>query len=369
MTKVQISGGMFIAIVINLIYAKAIGLTQGSIAREVGSDMWLSTLLSIIQGVFVMWLTFKVMVRSPKHTIIQQSSFLLGKWGGKIVALLLFLFLTGAFVVVLATFVYHLNDYFLPDAPIFLFCLVAFIVGVFSAFHGLEVIARVALISGLFLFFLNMLIILGSLSYFDIRELMPVFDSGVERTAWASRYHNSDWAIATVIAGILYPSIAKKESTFHPGVMGILFAGFMVIMWPILEAGVLSPEVTGSYNISCMQMARSAEVGLFLHRYELIMIAFFAVSTFTQVSIIFLSASICTQQMFGMKDFRPVLIPVGLLLSLVGLWIVLDHSRAMIFIENYWVTLALSIAIPLPILLWILGKIFKGRLKQGAKGG
>lgn len=40
--KVQITNGMFMALVINMLYAKAVGVTQGAMAREVGGDIWLS---------------------------------------------------------------------------------------------------------------------------------------------------------------------------------------------------------------------------------------------------------------------------------------------------------------------------------------
>ncbi len=365
--KIQISNGMFVAIIINLIYAKAIGLTQGSIAREVGRDMWVATFISILQGLFIMYVTVKALQRTPEHNLVQQSSILLGKWAGKLIAIVLFIFFIGAYSAALATFVYHLNDYFLPEAPIFVFVLLALIVGVYAAYFGIEVIGRMALIGVLSLFLLNILILLGSLSYFDIRELMPVLDSGIVRTTWASRFHNTDWAIATVITSILLPYVKRKQVWGNSSILGLVFAGFLVILWPILETGSLSASVTGDYLISCMQMARSAEIGFFLHRYEMIMIAFFALSTFTQIMILFLSAAVCAKDVLGIKDFRPMIIPSSLILSLIGLWVVIDHGRAIIFIEEYWVIIAHAIAIPLPILLWILGYFFKKKLKTGSK--
>jgi len=365
--KIQISNGMFMAIIINLIYAKAIGLTQGSIAREVGRDMWISTFISILQGLFIMYITVKALQRTPEHNMVQQSKILLGKWTGKFVAIVFFVFLIGAYGAVLTTFVYHLNDYFLPEAPIFVFVLIALIVGVYATYFGIEVIGRMALIGVLSLFLLNILILMGSLSYFDIRELMPVLDSGIVRTTWASRFHNTDWAIATVISAILLPYVKSKDVWGNSGLLGLVFAGFMVILWPVLETGSLSASVTGDYLISCMQMARSAQIGYFLHRYEMIMIAFFAISTFTQIMLLFLCAAVCMKDVFNLRDFRPAVIPSSVILSLIGLWIVTNHSRAMLFVENYWVILAHAIAFPLPILLWILGYFFKKKLEKGSK--
>jgi spore germination protein KB len=362
--KVRISNGMFMALIINIVYAKAIGLTQGSIAREVGGDMWISTLLSAIQGSLMMLITVYVIRRAPNSNIFEQSELLLGKWFGKIICLSMFIFFVGASGAVFTTFVYHLKDYFLPEAPTLIFIAAGFIIGIFALFHGIEVIGRMALIGVFSILMLNILIILGSLGEFDIRELMPVFRNGVMPSLWASRHNNTDWALAVMMAAIILPIVKKPETWRKSGPIGILLGGVFVIIWPILEAGVLSAEVTGQYIISCMQMARSAQIGLFVHRYEMIMIALFSLSALTQIMMTFYCATISIQRLFSINNYKVVIIPVGVILSAFGYWIVLDHHRAITFVETYWVMLAMSIAIGIPLILLVLGSLFKKKLAK-----
>ncbi|MFS0862477.1 GerAB/ArcD/ProY family transporter [Fredinandcohnia sp. 179-A 10B2 NHS] len=360
--RVQITNGMFMAIIINLVYAKAIGLTQGSMAREIGSDMWIATALSTFQGALFMLLTVLIIRRLPQSDLIEQSAVLGGKWFSKVISLLLFVFFIGAFGAVMTTFVYHLKDYFLPDAPILLFIIVPFLIGVYGIMFGLEVIGRMAVIGILSILALNILLLLGSLSNFDIRELLPVFRSGVGETLWASRHNNTDWAMATMMAALILPNVKNPKTWGKSGVAGIGYGGAFVLMWPILEAGVLSAEVTGNYIISCMQMARSAEIGLFIHRYEMIMIAFFALSSITQILMTLLCASISFQRLFNLKDYRPVIIPVGIILCAYSYWLVFDHHRAIMIMENQWVLVASVISIFVPGFVWTLGIIRKKKL-------
>lgn len=357
--KVQITNGMLMAIIINTVYAKAIGLTQGTMAREVGSDAWISTILATLQGVLIVWLTVIVIRRYPSGDIMDQSKLLLGKWFSKVISLIVFIFFIGAYGAIMTTYVYHLMDYFLPEAPIYLFIIIAFLVGCYAAYFGIEVIGRMALIGVFSVLSLNILLMLGSFSQFDIRELLPTFQSGVVNTIWASRHHNTDWAMATMTAAVILPYVKSHKEWGKSGSAGILFGGAFVVMWPILEVGVLSAEVTAQYIVSCMQMARSAEIGQFIHRYEMIMVAFFAISILTQIMMCFLCASTAASKLFGLKDYRPMIIPVALILSGFGFWIVFDHHRAMDFLETTWVSIALSIAFAVPIFLLILGTFLK----------
>jgi spore germination protein KB len=367
--KVRISNGMFMALIINMVYAKAIGLTQGSIAREVGGDMWISTILSSLQGFLIMLLTVYVIRKAPDMNIFEQSEVLLGKWFGKIISLILFFFFVGAAGAVFSTFVYHLKDYFLPEAPTILFISAGLIIAIYALFHGIEVIGRMALIGVFSILMLNILIIIGSLAHFDIRELMPVFQHGLVNDLWASRHNNTDWAMATMMALIILPIVKDNKTWGKSGSYGILLGGLFVVIWPILESGVLSPEITGQYIISCMQMARSAEIGLFIHRYEMIMIAFFALSALVQIIMTFYCATISIQSLFALKNYKRIIIPVSLILSAFGYWIVLDHHRAMKYIESYWVMIAMFISVGVPLILLILGFIFKKKLERAKAEG
>lgn len=362
--RVQISNGMFMGIIINMVYAKAIGITQGSLAREVGNDMWISTIFSTLQGIIMIVFVTYVIKRTPKMDIFEQSEVLLGKIFSKMIALFFFIFFLFAFGGVIATFVYHLKDFFLPDAPLLLFIIAAFIMGVYGIFFGLEVIGRMALIGVFSIIALNVLIILGSISEFRLEELEPIFESGFFSTLWASRHHDTDWLMATMMAAIILPHVGKQESWGKSGIVGIGLGGLFVVLWPILQTGVLTSEVTAQYFVACMQMARSAHIGLFLHRYELIMVAFFAISALIQIMMTFLCASIAVQRLFGLKDYRPVIVPVALILCGGGYWLVFDHQIAMDFLERTWVFVALSIGFGVPLLIWGIGFLFKKKIKN-----
>ncbi|PZD97458.1 spore gernimation protein [Paenibacillus sambharensis] len=360
--KIQIPSGMLLALVINIVYAKAIGVTQGIMAREVGSDMWIATLAATAQGMVIMALTAAVLRKHPDCDFITFAEKQLGGWFGKLVAVLIFAFFLFSFGPIMVTFVYHLKDYFLPEAPTILFVLVGCIVGVYGCYLGLEVMGRMAYVGLASIMLLNTLLLIGSMHEFDIQNLRPVLESSASSILWASRQHNTDWAMATLMTAIILPYVRSPAKRGRAGVIGMVYGGLFILMWPLLETGVLSASVTSEYIVACMQMARSAHIGQFLHRYEMIMIALFATSALIQIMMSLYCASFCLMRITGRSDYRPMIIPVSLLLGGFGYWLVDDHLRAMSFTDNYWPLICMPIAFGLPVLLWLVSLIKRRRI-------
>ncbi|WP_088104189.1 GerAB/ArcD/ProY family transporter [Halalkalibacter urbisdiaboli] len=363
--RIQISNGMLIAIIINIVYAKSIGVTQGILARQAGGDMWLITIFSTILGLGVMWLMVKIIKRYPDKNIFEHMNVLTGKWGEKLIGLCIFIFFLGAFGTVMITVVYHLHDFFLPDLPIYIFVVLIVGVGIYGIMKGVEVISRLALLGVFSIIILNILLLLGSLDYFTIREFFPVLRNGFFNAVEVTKHHNADWAMAIFMVAILLPMVKEKEKWTKSSRVAMIYSGLLILMWPILEVGVLSPELTGQYLVSCMQMARSAEIGLFIHRYELIMVIFFAMSALIQVMMCLLCGTISVKHLLGMKKINGLFIPVSLIMGGFGYWVVSDHNRAMDLLTYYWPPIAMPITFGVPIVIFLLGLVLKR--KGGAK--
>lgn len=362
--RTQISNSILLAIVINIVYAKAIGVTQGAIARQVGADMWIVTILSILFGLLMMWVVVMIIKRTPEKNMLEQSKVLFGTWGEKIFSALFFLFFLGAYGGVMITIVYHLMDYFLPDVPTVIFIIATTGVGLYGLSKGIEVIGRFAVLGLFSISILNILILFGSLDNFHVHHFFPVMQNNLWSNLQATSHHNSDWAMAVLMVAIILPMVKQKEKWNKYTLKSVFIGGGFILMWPLLQVGTLSPEVTGQYIVSCMQMARSAEIGLFVHRYELIMVVFFSISALVQVMTCLICASISAKHVVGAKNINKLYLPTALLLGGFGYWIVDDHMRAMHYLEDYWPVLSMSIIIGITVLVLLFGTIFKRKLVQ-----
>jgi spore germination protein (amino acid permease) len=364
--KEKITNGMLIALIINMIYPKSIGVSQGVMAREIGSDIWLSTIFSCVQALIIMAIVVTVVKNLPKEPVFTGKLKLFINGLKRLIYILLFIFFIVAFGDIMLIFVYHLRDYFLPEAPVWVFVLFGTLIGMYAIFHGIEVSGRLALLGVIFVVLFNILLLLGSLKQFDIRELQPLFNSGVGKTYWASRHMLTDWAAPIMVTIILISDVNKIEFVRKSTIIGVLFATGIMVIWPILEVGVLSAEITAQFIVSCMQMARNAEIGLFIHRYEMIMVAFFSFSIFTQIITTLYCASYSAKKIFNLDDYRKMIIPSALILSGYSLWLLKDHHHAMHITENQRVTVGLSLLFIVPLLFFILGFIYKWKNSKTA---
>ena len=353
---------MLSALIINIMYAKAIGVTMGIMAREVGSDMWIASVVSFAKGVLIMLLTVVLIRRVQGKDIVDGANLIFGKLGEKLVAFIVFVFFVMTFGVVMVTFVYHLKDYFLPDTPTIYFVVVAMIVGIYGCYAGLEVMGRMALVGVFSILTLNILLMFGSIHSIDINNLLPIMDNPFLKILWASRQNDTDWAMATMMAAMILPHVVESKQWSRSASAGIVVGAITVVMWPLLEASVLSAPVTADYIVACMQMARSAHIGRFVHRYEMLMIAFFAISALIQVMICIFCASFAASKLIGLKDYRSLLIPVSVIMGAFSYWIVLDHIRAIRYTADWWPKMGLPIAIGLPLIMLLGSYIMRSRL-------
>ncbi|MDQ6422431.1 endospore germination permease [Paenibacillus sp. LHD-117] len=366
--RIQVSNGMFIAMIVNLIYVKAIGVTQGVVARIVGQDMWIVMLVGTLQGVAMMYVTYLVVRRTPGRDFMEAAELMLGRWFGKLVALLVFVLFFAGFGPIMITFVYHIHEYFLPEMPISLIIFASLIVGAIGCYYGLEVMARIALAGLFFIFLLNVMIVIGSTDEFDILNLLPVLEDGFPRALGASIHFDADWALATMLAALVMPLVKDHpRSGGKVGALGILLSGLLIIIWSILEAAVLSAEVTSQYTLSCMKLAHNAHIGHFLQRYEMVMIALYSLPILFEIMFSLYGCSVSMAKIFGIGSHKPTIVPVGLAMGAFAYWIVEDHFRAIEYLEQVWPFIALPIAVGLPLLLLTLGTLLKGRLRSHGK--
>lgn len=355
MNKIQISDGMFVAMIVNLFYVKSIGVTHGVLARVTGQDMWIADFLGMLQGIVMIYVTYLVVKRAPQLDFMSIGEKLLGKWFGKLLALIIFGFFLASSGPIMLTFVYHLQDYFLPEAPTALFIVAALFVGAIGCYYGLEVMARVALLGLLFVFLLNVLIIVGSTAEFDIRNLLPVLEQGLPRTAAASLHYDADCALAVMLAALVLPYLKDgAKNGGRLGVIGMAASGLIAIVWGILEGAVLSAEVTGHYTVACMKLARNAHIGDFLQRYEMIMIALYSMSALFEIMFCIYGSAVCLTKLFGLKNNRWMIAPCVVLIGVFSDRIVSDHFRALRFLEQIWPKIAVPIAFGLPPLMYLL---------------
>lgn len=352
MAKVRVGSFQVLILLAALPYGKAIGFTAEVMARSVGNDAWLAMLGAFATGmavvVPVVWLARRFGGQPPQRYL----SRLLGRPLAALVLGMLALFFYGAFITSAITIELHINDYLMTETPLFVFVLLWTLLTMYGVYLGPEVAARLA-IPGLFFFAaLNLLMVLGSVDHVDLTRLLPLFDHGLPAVAAASLAADTDVGVAVAAALFLLPLTGRSGAWLRLSWWGLALGALLTVTWPIFEIGVLGPEVTAQYLIACMQLARAAELSIYVHRYELLMVIVFGWGMLTPCIITLHLACEVTAAALPWRVRRGALVLVCGLLTLVPhYYLAYDHDRYGLFLAHVWPRLAVPLAYGLPLLL------------------
>ena len=353
MKKVQIGSFQLLTVIANLVYGKAVGYTNGTLARAVGRDTWLSMLIAFLEGMAIIpamvWLARRRGAERPVDYIPK----LLGRPLGRLIMLLLALFFYGAYITSAITISQHISDYLMTETPLILFVAGYTVLTAYGVHLGVEVAARLSVLGLIMIALLNLSMVMGSVQYMDLSRLLPVFDHGVLPVVAASSRAVTDVGIATAASLMLLPHLAAPpERWLKIGWWGLGLGCVLVLTWSVFEITVLGPEMTAQYLVACMQMARAAELSIYLHRYELIMVVMFVYGVVTQSVVCLYCAVGLTAGALPFKVKRGYLIGAAAIVT-VGpqYYLAYDRDRYGAFLAMVWPPVSVALAFGLPLLL------------------
>lgn len=353
MPKVRISRLQLITMLACLVFGKAIGYTSGLMARTVESDAWLSMIFSFVWGMLLIALVAWIAARMGGAELHVYLPRLLGRPLSATVLLLLSLWFFVAYMTGAITITQHVNDYLMTETPVIVFVLATSIICLYAAYLGIEVLGRLSVLGLALTALLNLLMVAGSVQRLDFTRLLPLFDSGFLPVLAASSYGLTDVAMAVLSALMLLPMTGKPARWVRLGWWGMGIGAVLVVTWPIFELGVLSSRVTAQYLIACMQMARASELGIWLHRYELVMALLFVYSTITQASVCLYCATELLREATPLKRVpRPWVMTGAVLLTIpVRYALAYDRETYSQFLGVPWTLVCTGTVIGVPLLL------------------
>lgn len=350
--KAKISRMQVFMLIPNLIFGKAIGVTSGVMARKSGADVWISMIFGFIIGGAIICLMTYLSSKFPSKTIIEYSEILMGKWIGKFLGVLIIILFCISFGASANVLIHHLKEYFLPETPFIVLCLVYILLCLYGVDLGIEVVIRFSLVSLIMLFGITITMITGTVKDFRFINLQPLMDGGLLKDIEGSLYLFSDLVMAIFAVGILYPmlNIKKKAGKIFSG--AILLSAIMVVVWPFFEEGVMGDSVMKQYVIVCMEQIRCAQFTKYLPRYELLMVSFFTFSIFLQSVTMFYCATHGIKQVMGIKKDSYIIYPLAVILLAITFFMGYDINKFAEFLSFPWAQACAILSIGIPLLLF-----------------
>ncbi|ADL13570.1 GerAB/ArcD/ProY family transporter [Acetohalobium arabaticum] len=322
--------------------------------KDAGRDAWLAVLLAYSLAILLGLILIRLGLRFPDKTLVQYLPKVLGRIPGKLVGLIYILIFWSISALIYRETVELIELFMLETPPTPINIMMAILV-IYIMRKGFEVFSRLTELLVpiiLFLIIFSLVFIFPNLEW---KRLTPLLENGLLPVVKSLKVQ-FPYAIETILFMAFWlPSLRKKDRLTKSLLVGMSIAG---ILLTILVGGIIAfsgTVMTVSFPFPVYYLSRYILLADFLTGFEAIFIILWLTSSFIEILVFFYPAVVGSAQWLGLKDYRPLIIPMTIItiaLSLVpaNLTDVLILDR----LKNPYLLLPLGLLIPVTWLIAVV---------------
>lgn len=353
---------MQLALMMNpTITATVLLLVPSITAMNAKQDLWISPIWASFTGFLTVFLAYKLHKLYPNETLIEYSELILGKLVGKLIGvaiLFFYLHMTGIIVLEYGEFVL---ETFLPHTPMMVILGSMVLVCALAVYGGIEIIGRCSEMIVPVVFLLYIFIFLLLLKDLNIQNLFPIMESGLTDSFKGSVVPQS-WFSEFFLISFFYPYLTDKEKGMKWGFISVFSVVFLMVLTNLTTL-LLFGNMTANLTYPVMIATRYISIAGFLEHLESIVMAIWVAGTFVKISVFYYALSLGTAQLLKLSDYRPIVLPLGFLLVLFGIWTAPSLEVLIHFLSTTAPFYFLSFQVAIPIMLLVMALI-KNKIQQ-----
>jgi spore germination protein (amino acid permease) len=351
--KGKISNFQLSVLIIGFVFGSSVIISPGGGA---GHDAWIAVALGLMEGLLIAWIFTALSKQFKDKTIVEISSLVYGKILGKCISILFiwYLFHLGALVLNNYARFFKLEIY--PATPKIVILLLIMLVCASTVGRGIEVLARCSLIlvplTVLIAFSDTLLVI----PHIDINNLLPVLDVPIGKLLWAAHGAASFPFAETTALLMVLAFVEKPEKGPSAVSRGLLIAGFILIIVAARNAAVLG-QMDAIINYPSYLSAQVIDIGDILTRFEVVVAINLITMGFIKVSVLFYGTVLGLAQVFNLRSYRTIILPVGILMVILALTNVGNTMEMFQFANKGYPIYAVPFQIGIPLITLVVAKL------------
>lgn len=341
-------------ILLVFIFREVVNLTYFPLltAPPENQDLWISILLSLpfqlalIAPVYYLWTKF------PNQTIIQYSQVIVGR-AGKLIGFLYVCFFIHLTALLMVQFSYFFVIAVMPETPIAFFLISFMLVCAYAVRNGLEVITRLTEIFVPITIIAVIIILIFMFKTIDFKALLPIMENGFTPVFYGGLITASR-SVEIMYFAMLLPflnNFQKIKSTILFTYVLIDINALLIAIPIITIFGTVDAKI---HLFPFFDAIKLVSIGDFWEHIEVIHMAVWLCGIVVQVSTLYYLAALGIGQLFNLKDYKPLVLPLGTIIVSLAILIAPNIVEQMEFL-NYkiliWYSLFFILVIPIPLLL------------------
>ncbi|MDI6879838.1 MAG: endospore germination permease [Desulfitobacteriaceae bacterium] len=357
MNVAKISSRQFTWLTISITLATPVLILPEMIIYYARQNAWLALLLGTLATLAGVMLNLALARKFPGQSIVQYAQILLGPWLGKLIGMLYalaFLYLTGVCLNIIAQII---EISLLPETPLWTFILGLSLFAVYSAWLGIEPIARAndlllppnLLIAGS--------ILLLALPHGKLYQGLPVTQlnlTAILKGAFPPAACLSEIFFILMLA----PSLNKPEELKSATLKGLLFSSFFLTFVTQAFLFVLGVYRASIYLFPALRLSEELMFLDIFERFESLILTLWILLNALKLSVFTYLYALTAAQTFNRKSYKGFLLPALLFLPVLAL-----IPRNLAEILQVWLnTFSFKLVLPavflfLPGLLLMIAKV------------
>lgn len=350
---------------ISLLVMIIIGSTMvmGSIL-EIGKDFWLALILSIVISLPMLIIYARITSLFFRKDCFDIIEIIFGKYFGKLINILYIWYSLHLGSIVLREFSEFIVTVNYPETPFVIPLIVLGILCIYGVKSGIEVMGRVSEFILPILILSVLLSVLGLIPNMDFNVIHPLFNVKIE-SVLKGGFQNFSFPFGEIILfSFIASSFNRKSSSYKVYITTLLLGGLILLILGFGDVLVLGEDlVKGSYFPSYTSVSL-INIGNFIQRGEILVGILIMLGGFIKISIFLLVASKGFMKVFKFKDYRFLVVPLGLLMIELAFLNFESIIETEIWLSEIWRYYSFPFQVVLPILIWIGAEIRKKHLKN-----
>lgn len=318
-------------------------------------DAWISYILAGGMGLLITYAAARLSSRYPRQTLIEYSTVILGKWGGKLIVIPFFLQWFWVMGLILRDEFLFIRLSVLYKTPSWIIAVTMLGVVLYTVYHGgIKAIGRVSELWGPILMVILALTFALTVNNLNWPMLLPVY---------------ADTGPGPIMEGALAPASLLGEAVLlmmlfpfaeNPGtgtrkalLLGVALSSVLLllgVLWVIMTFG---PAVGGRLQFPFFEMVKLVYLMEFIQNMDIFVMAVWLVCIFVKLSVYMFITSYGVAQWIGKsRKWRQMSCIVAPVTFILTMFIITLNPPAGLLLKSIWIRYVLPVnMVAIPLLL------------------
>jgi spore germination protein KB len=320
-------------------------------------DTWIAMIIAITAAVPFVLIYARIMKLYQNCDLFDIALSVFGNISGRIIILLFVLYSILLASLVFRNFSEFVQIAIMPETPQLAVLILLSAVSAYIAFKGIQGLGKWCAIALPVTVFIVGLTIIICLPVMDFSNILPVMKNDFKTITNAATSLFSFPYGETVLFLSLASSVRKKDSPYKIYLLGLIFAGILLLITFLRNLFVLDVPTLKSHLFPSYSTMRIVRIGAFLTRLDASITSNFYLGGFLKISVCILGSAIGAAKLFNIKSYKTAVIPISIISVALSYFIFNNVMKMFVnaFIAYRYYSAVFQII--LPLIIWIGAEI------------